>query len=75
MIENFSNKKDFKVYTIKQNGINPTLAGFKTGNLLFEVFSQNIPTEKQNTYRHIIIENKILKEKGYKFKQNVKHRK
>jgi hypothetical protein len=39
---------------------------------LFEVFGQNIPTENQNAYRHMTIENRILKEKGSKFKQRVK---
>ena len=70
--ENFSNKKDFKVYSTKQNGIESTIAEFKTDNFLFEIFGQNIPTEKQNAYQHMIIENRILKEKGSEFKQKVK---
>ncbi|SDT05691.1 DUF4269 domain-containing protein [Winogradskyella sediminis] len=70
--ENFSNKKDFKVYSTKQNGIESTIAEFKTDNFLFEIFGQNIPTEKQNAYQHMIIENRILKEKGSEFKQEVK---
>lgn len=70
--ENFSNKKDFKVYSTKQNGIDSTIAEFKTDNFLFEIFGQNIPTEKQNAYQHMIIKNRILKEKGSEFKQKVK---
>ncbi|MDO6739439.1 DUF4269 domain-containing protein [Wenyingzhuangia sp. 2_MG-2023] len=70
--ENFSNKKDFKIYSTKQNGIDSTIAEFKTDNFLFEIFGQNIPTEKQNAYQHMIIENRILKEKGSEFKQKVK---
>ena len=70
--EIFSNKKDFKVYSTKQNGIDSTIAEFKTDNFLFEIFGQNIPTEKQNAYQHMIIENRILKEKGSEFKQKVK---
>ncbi|WP_218849836.1 DUF4269 domain-containing protein [Winogradskyella vidalii] len=70
--ENFSNKKDFKVYSTKQNGIDSTIAEFKTDNFLFEIFGQNIPTEKQNAYQHMIIENRILKEKDSEFKQKVK---
>ncbi|PVW13913.1 DUF4269 domain-containing protein [Marixanthomonas spongiae] len=68
----FSEKKDFKVYSKKQNGIESTVAEFKTDNFLFEVFGQNIPTEKQNAYRHMIIENRILNEKGVDFKQKIK---
>ncbi|MGS0526432.1 DUF4269 domain-containing protein [Zobellia nedashkovskayae] len=70
--ENFSNKKDFKIYSTKQNGIDSIIAEFKTDNFLFEIFGQNIPTEKQNAYQHMIIENRILKEKGSEFKQKVK---
>ncbi|MGJ8551296.1 MULTISPECIES: DUF4269 domain-containing protein [Winogradskyella] len=70
--EHFSNKKDFKIYSTKQNGIYSTIAEFKTDNFLFEIFGQDIPTEKQNAYQHMIIENRILKEKGSEFKQRVK---
>jgi len=72
LLNQFSDKKDFKVYSIKQNGIESTIAEFKTDKFLFEVFGQNIPTEKQNAYRHMIVENKILKEKGFEFKQCIK---
>ncbi|PNW28792.1 diadenosine tetraphosphate hydrolase [Formosa algae] len=67
----FSNTRDFKVYSTQLNGIDSTIAQFKTDHFLFEIFGQNIPTEKQNAYRHMIIENRILKEKGSKFKQQV----
>ncbi|WP_245987108.1 DUF4269 domain-containing protein [Maribacter vaceletii] len=70
--ENFSDKMEFKLYSIKQNGIKSTIAEFKTDNFLFDIFGQNIPTQKQNAYRHMIIENRILNEKGSKFKQRVK---
>ncbi len=72
LLEHFGNKKDFKVYSTKQNGIDSTIAEFKTDNFLIEVFGQNNPIERQNAYRHMIIENRILKEKGSKFKQRVK---
>ena len=72
LLNQFSDKKDFKVYSIKQNGIESTIAEFKTDNFLFEVFGQNIPTEKQNAYRHMIIENRVLNEKGNEFKQRIK---
>ena len=68
----FSEKKDFKIYSKKQNGIKSTIAEFKTDYFLFEIFGQNIPTEKQNAYRHMIIENRILSEKGFDFRQKIK---
>lgn len=72
LLDQFSQKKDFKLYSIKQNGIESTIAEFKTDNFLFEIFGQNIPTERQDAYRHMIIERNILEEKGFEFKQKVK---
>lgn len=72
LIKQFSDKKDFKVYSKKHHGIESTIAEFKTDHFLIEIFGQNIPTEKQNAYRHMMIENRILKEKGLAFKQNIK---
>ncbi len=68
----FSDKKEFKIYSIKHDGIESTIAEFKTDNFLFEIFGQNIPTENQNAYRHMLIENRILNEKGLEFKQKIK---
>jgi hypothetical protein len=72
LLDQFSQKKDFKVYSILQNDIESTIAEFKTDNFLFEIFGQNIPTERQDAYRHMIIERNILEEKGFEFKQKVK---
>nr|WP_282144523.1 DUF4269 domain-containing protein [Cellulophaga baltica] len=72
LLDQFSQKKDFKVYSILQNEIESTIAEFKTDNFLFEIFGQNIPTERQHAYRHMIIERNILEEKGFEFKQKVK---
>ncbi|GAA4241506.1 DUF4269 domain-containing protein [Winogradskyella damuponensis] len=72
LTKEFSKKEDFKVYSKNQNGIESTVAEFKTENFLFEIFGQNIPTEKQNAYRHMVIENRILNEKGVDFKQKIK---
>ena len=72
LTKKFSEKENFKVYSKNQNGIKSTIAEFKTDNFLFEIFGQNIPTEKQNAYRHMIIENKILNEKGADFKKKIK---
>ncbi len=68
----FSAKKDFKVYSMIQNGIKATIVKFKTDHFLFEIFGQNVPTEKQNAYRHMIIENKILNSKGQEFKFKIR---
>lgn len=73
LIKNFSDEKDFKIYSTHQNGIESTIAEFKTDHFLIEIFGQNIPTEKQNAYRHMMVEYQILKEKGIDFKKKIKH--
>ncbi|MGO4911693.1 DUF4269 domain-containing protein [Leeuwenhoekiella sp. W20_SRS_FM14] len=72
LTKTFSEKKDFRVYTKQLDGIESTIAEFKTDHFLFEIFGQNIPTEKQNAYRHMLIENRILIAKGFDFKQSIK---
>lgn len=72
LVKNFSEKENFKVYSIKQNGRVSTIAEFKTDEFLFEIFGQSLPTEKQNAYRHMIIEYRLLNEKGFDFKQKIK---
>ncbi|MGS0523868.1 DUF4269 domain-containing protein [Zobellia nedashkovskayae] len=69
--QEFSHKQGFKVYATTQNHTICTIAEFKSGSFLFEIFGQNIPTERQNAYRHMIIENRILLEKGAKFKEEI----
>lgn len=73
LFKKISDEKDFKTYSTQHNGIESTIAEFKTEHFLFEIFGQNIPTEKQNAYRHMIVEYQILKEKNIEFKQKIKN--
>lgn len=73
LIKNFSDEKDFKIYSTHQNGIESTIAEFKTDHFLIEIFGQKIPTEKQNAYRHMMVEYQILIEKGIDFKKKIRH--
>ncbi len=70
--QEFFEQDNFKMYSTVTNGIQSTIAEFKTDNFVFEIFGQNISTEKQNAYRHMIIENRILNEKGTEFRQKIK---
>ncbi|SFW65681.1 DUF4269 domain-containing protein [Cellulophaga fucicola] len=70
--EQFSDKKDFKIYSVNQEGVKSTVAEFKTENFLFEIFGQDSPTTKQNAYLHMLIENSILEKNGLKFRQEIK---
>lgn len=68
----FADKTDFEINSNDWNGIESTTVKFRTDNFEIEIFGQNIPTEKQNAYRHMIIENKILNSKGLEFKSKIR---
>ena len=72
LIKNFGDKMDFKINVTELNGIKSTVVEFKTDNYTFEIFGQNVPTEKQNAYRHMIVEHWILEQKGTEFKNEIK---
>lgn len=59
----FTISKSPKFEAIKANFI---IDGFE-----IEIFGQNIPTTQQNAYRHMLIEHKILLEKGEAFRQQI----
>jgi hypothetical protein len=67
----FGKNEDFKLWTNVFYGIKANIASFKLDNFNVEIFGQNIPTYQQQSYKHMIIENKILLEKGLDFKNKV----
>lgn len=67
----FSKFEDFKVYSTKHYETESTIVEFKTEHFIFEIFGQNIPPEKQDAYRHMIIENQVLNKKGTEFRQKI----
>lgn len=67
----FSYLEGFRTYSQLQNGIESTIAEFRTPHFLFEIFGQQIPSKKQNAYRHMLIEHQILLDKGDDFKQQI----
>ncbi|RZL61774.1 MAG: DUF4269 domain-containing protein [Pedobacter sp.] len=70
LVHHFQQEKDF---VISENEKHHSLkANFFIDDFEIEIFGQNIPTEKQNAYRHMVIENKILLEKGEDFRQQIK---
>jgi len=68
LIKIFGSRDEFKIDTQFYSGIKSTIARFKGEKFNIEIFGQSIPTEKQYAYRHMLIEYRILREKGEKFK-------
>jgi hypothetical protein len=47
------------------------VANFSIDGIAIEIFGQNIPTREQNGYRHMLIEHRILQERGEVFREAV----
>jgi hypothetical protein len=73
MLELFENKSGFSINSKCFNGIKSTIAKFTADIFDIEIFGQNIPTNKQKAYKHMIIEYKILKEKGSEFQDEIRN--
>jgi hypothetical protein len=65
----FGSEKDFIIHeSLKFDAIK---ANFIIDGFEIEIFGQNIPTARQNAYRHMLIEHKLLLAKDEKFRQDI----
>jgi hypothetical protein len=69
--DNFSNADGFKIAEHHRNDLKAIIAWFKIDGFEIEIFAQEIPTKQQNAYRHMIIENKLLHERGDLFRRKI----
>ncbi|WJS96552.1 DUF4269 domain-containing protein [Flavobacterium johnsoniae] len=61
-------------FTIRENVINnqeSVIANFHIGDFEIEIFGQNIPTQQQNGYRHMLVEAQILHCKDENFRLEI----
>jgi len=65
----FGNEKNFTIH--ESTKFKAVKANFTIDDFEIEVFGQNTPTKRQNAYRHMLIEYKLLLEKGEAFRQEV----
>lgn len=65
----FQKEKDFVIS--KNEKFNSVKANFFIHDCEIEIFGQNIPTQQQHAYRHMLIEHKLLLKKGEVFRQQV----
>ncbi|WP_074409055.1 MULTISPECIES: DUF4269 domain-containing protein [Aquimarina] len=68
----FQKEKGFAISTRTYGKTKRTICRFRSNGFDIEIFGQNIPTEQQDAYRHMIVEHKILKEKGVEFRSKIK---
>ncbi|MBD0831594.1 DUF4269 domain-containing protein [Aestuariibaculum sediminum] len=67
----YSDKDKFEIRTNTRANLLSTIASFQVGGFEIEVFGQNCPTKKQNAYRHMLVEHKILNLKGGTFRREI----
>ena len=71
MEANFLKEPSFSISKkIKRNHM-VVIARFESASFLVEVFGQNLPIEEQMAYRHMLIEARILQEKGDQFRKRI----
>lgn len=69
--ELFENEREFSIKSKIHEGIQASIAKFKTLHFDIEIFGQSIPTSQQNAYKHMLIEYKILKANDLAFKTEI----
>lgn len=69
--KSFAAEQDFSLRKEMINGQQTVIANFWIDDFEVEVFGQNIPSTKQNAFKHMLIEHQILQEKGDGFKQQI----
>ncbi|KDN56478.1 DUF4269 domain-containing protein [Flavobacterium seoulense] len=71
ILANFSNEKNFTIRERVISGNLAIIANFIIDEFEIEIFGQNIPVKQQFGYRHMLIEDQLLKEHGEQFRQKI----
>ena len=67
----FATEKDFHLLECLLENQETIVCNFKIDTFEMEVFGQNIPSENQNAYRHMLIEYQILQNEGEDFRLKI----
>jgi hypothetical protein len=67
----FSTHDQFTIRKITLANHDTIIANFFIDGVELEIFGQNRPVTEQEAYRHMIVENQLLQEKGEAFKQQI----
>jgi len=71
LVSKFGNAEKFKVWENTSQESLAVVANFFIDGFEIEIFGQNIPTNLQRGYRHMIIEHKLLEMHGEKFRKRI----
>ncbi|WP_199118417.1 DUF4269 domain-containing protein [Pedobacter sp. ASV28] len=67
----FSKAQCFQIRETLIKGQETVVCNFRINHFEIEVFGQNIPSESQNAYRHMLIEHQILQSEGEDFRLKI----
>lgn len=67
----FQIKTGFKIWETVIDERESIVANFRIDDFEIEIFGQNLPTQNQNGYRHMIIEHKIMESKDENFRLEI----
>jgi len=67
----FCNEVDFSISEKIKNNNEVVVAKFMLEEFPVEVYGQNLPTTEQNGFRHMVIEHKLLLERGESFRLQI----
>ncbi len=67
----FAEMPRFSIQEIVFREERSVVANFFTGGFEVEMFAQKTPVRQQNAYRHLLVEHRILMERGPAFRQQV----
>lgn len=73
LIDLFGEQEGFSIQTKLVNKEPTTIANFQGKHFPIELFGQAIPSQKQDAFRHMLIEHQILQEKDSTFTQKIIH--
>lgn len=71
LADNFMIFEAFQIRAVTISNESTTVANFRVDHLEFEIFGQNVPSKSQFGYRHMLVENKLLLERGEDFRQEI----
>jgi hypothetical protein len=71
VLEGFAEFTGFRLKEVFINEVKCIIVNFCLDGFEFEIFGQNVPSQQQNAYKHMIIEHSILKERGEDFREKV----
>jgi hypothetical protein len=69
--DKFGKEEGFVIRKLNSQNNKIVVALFRIGSFDIEIFGQDIPTRRQNAYRHMIIEYNLLNERDESFRQKI----